>query len=248
VVNTILVGNGYWGSKILEKLNKLSKVIEVQSSNNYNPNVFEKADWVFVSTPFSTHYRIVKDCILKGVNVFVEKPFTNSVEEAFELIQLAREKNVLLYIDNVFLHRSELLEFSSLALNSIKFIWHKFGPFNDSIINDLLYHDLYILISKFGFFPIEKFLVNVYQPDKLIVEFIYSNIKIEIDYNRRIHCIQKSIFIDNISINFLNEYQDPLYEIIFSCLYHKHNFFSNQELNLKTMILFNDIKKHIDLH
>jgi len=79
---TILVGNGYWGGKILAKLLKVSNVISVQSSNNYDPNLFEKADWVFVATPMASHYEIVKDCLIREVNVFVEKPFTNSVAAA----------------------------------------------------------------------------------------------------------------------------------------------------------------------
>jgi virulence factor len=89
---TVLVGNGYWGSKIHEKLLKVSDVLSVQSSKNYNPNLFENADWVFVATPIASHYDIVKDCIIKGINVFVEKPFASSVAKASELIELAKKK------------------------------------------------------------------------------------------------------------------------------------------------------------
>ena len=42
--------------------------------------------------------------ILAGKDVFVEKPFTKTVKEARELIQIAREKDLLLVVDYEFMH------------------------------------------------------------------------------------------------------------------------------------------------
>jgi len=49
---------------------------------------------VIVNTPSVTHYDYAKQVILAGKNLVVEKPFTATVEQADELIRLAREKNV----------------------------------------------------------------------------------------------------------------------------------------------------------
>jgi hypothetical protein len=243
MTKTILVGNGYWGSKIYEKLLKVSNLLSVQSSKDYDPNLFEKADWVFVATPMSTHYKIVKDCLYRGVNVFVEKPFTSSLFDASELVSLAKERNKLLYIDNVFLHRDELLSSSFLARKNIRFIWRKSGPFNDTLINDLLYHDLYILISKIGYSPIEKLNIKINESNLFLAEFQYGELHVVIDYNRISSQFYKTIILDDVPLRFLNQDQDPLFDIINKCLTENHDFALNNELNLLTMQTMDFIRK-----
>ena len=148
MIKTGLIGHGYWGKKIEHKLLQLSELQFIQTSVTYNPKIFSSVDWVFIATPADTHSAIVKDCIGKGVNIFVEKPFCSSSLEAQELLLLANEKKTILYVDNIFLSRSELVNVKNLQYKTIKFHWHKNGPFNDNLINDLLYHDLYILINN----------------------------------------------------------------------------------------------------
>jgi len=53
---------------------------------------------VVVNTPSGTHYQYAKQCLQANKNVIVEKPFTATVEEGEELIQLAKEKNKLLSV------------------------------------------------------------------------------------------------------------------------------------------------------
>jgi scyllo-inositol 2-dehydrogenase (NADP+) len=53
---------------------------------------------VVVNTPSVTHYEYAKQCLQAGKNVIVEKPFTATVEEGEELIQLAKERNLLLSV------------------------------------------------------------------------------------------------------------------------------------------------------
>ena len=47
-----------------------------------------------VITPVSTHYELAKTALLNGKHVFVEKPFTATVAQAEELIELAERKNL----------------------------------------------------------------------------------------------------------------------------------------------------------
>jgi hypothetical protein len=246
MIKTLIVGNGYWGKIIQEKLFKVSNVISIQSSVNYDPRLFEKAEWIFVVTPVSSHYQIVKECLINGVNVFVEKPFTNTFEEAKELVSLARLNNKILYVDNVFLHRSELFNLGPLSFNKIKFFWHKFGPFKDSIINDLLYHDLYILISIKGVFSVKNLVIKVNQFNVVKFKFQYGSILVEMDYNRIGEQYYKSIFFDGKQIKFTSNDQDPLMDIILGCLNESHDFYYNQELNLETMKIFTELKEKIE--
>jgi len=53
----------------------------------------EAVELVIVNTPNYTHYPMAKQALLAGKHVLVEKPFTNTVAEALELIELAGIQN-----------------------------------------------------------------------------------------------------------------------------------------------------------
>ncbi|MNJ29430.1 oxidoreductase [Paenibacillus bouchesdurhonensis] len=71
---------------------------------------------VVISSPNLTHYEYATQALEAGKHVVVEKPFTNSSEEAERLIALAKEKKLLLTVyhnrrwDNDFLTIRRLLE------------------------------------------------------------------------------------------------------------------------------------------
>ena len=55
-------------------------------------------DLVVVNTPDHHHFTMCRQALEAGKNVIVEKPFTQKVEEADELIQLAKQKKLLLSV------------------------------------------------------------------------------------------------------------------------------------------------------
>jgi len=58
---------------------------------------------VAVVTPIWTHYELTKAALQNGKHVFVEKPFTCTVAEGEELIELAERKNLKIMVDHTFL-------------------------------------------------------------------------------------------------------------------------------------------------
>jgi predicted dehydrogenase len=58
----------------------------------------EQIELVVVNTPNSTHFEFTKKALEAGKHVIVEKPFTVNVEEAEELIALAKKQNKLLSV------------------------------------------------------------------------------------------------------------------------------------------------------
>ena len=59
-----------------------------------NPEI----DLVVVNTPDSFHYNMCKQALNAGKHVIVEKPFTQEIDQANELIELAKEKNLILSV------------------------------------------------------------------------------------------------------------------------------------------------------
>ena len=190
-MKTGLIGHGYWG-----------KIINSKLINNTINSIPEDAEWIFVATPPPTHYDIVKECLQKGKNIFCEKPLTLNYNSSLELINLAKEKNTCLYIDNIFLLRDEIKNINIPLANNIEFIWLKKGPYNDTLVNDLLYHDLYVLIHLIGVYQISNIHYVKNTTNKLIITFDYGNIKVKINYNRNYRGKKKKLIcIDNNTID-----------------------------------------------
>jgi predicted dehydrogenase len=58
----------------------------------------ENVELVIANAPNATHYEYAKKSLLAGKHVVVEKPFTIEIEEAEELIALAKEENKVLSV------------------------------------------------------------------------------------------------------------------------------------------------------
>lgn len=221
---TGLVGYGYWG-----------KIIDSKLSQNLLEGSFDSAEWIFIATPPPTHYELAKKYLTQSKNVFCEKPLTLDFTQAEELIGIAKENNVNLYTDNIFLYRDEIKNAKFILCKNITFNWLKKGPFKDTLVNDLLYHDLYLLIYFVGVKKISN--INYIKNTKnlLQVTFKYGNIQVNINYNRNWEGKKiKNITTEHQVIDLSTPYNDPLQESIDLCLTDKMDFKLNQKITLET--------------
>ncbi|MGB9885729.1 MAG: Gfo/Idh/MocA family protein [Moorellales bacterium] len=60
---------------------------------------------VAVATPAATHYRLAKEALLAGRDVFVEKPLALSLAEARELVELAQSRGRILMAGHLLLYQ-----------------------------------------------------------------------------------------------------------------------------------------------
>ena len=65
---------------------------------------------VVVATPGGTHFKIVRDCLLAGKDVFVEKPMTLTGRDCQELCQLAAEKDLILMVGHLLLYHPGVIK------------------------------------------------------------------------------------------------------------------------------------------
>ncbi|MDM7996465.1 MAG: Gfo/Idh/MocA family oxidoreductase [Acidobacteriota bacterium] len=124
MISVGVIGYGYWGPNIVRNFQSLDLGC-VKMVSDLNPKVLSRVtksyptihtttdyreivrspgiDAVAVITPVATHYPLVKEALENGKHVFVEKPFTDSVEHAEELVELAGKKNLKVMVDHTFL-------------------------------------------------------------------------------------------------------------------------------------------------
>lgn len=76
----------------------IEDIYQVKIYHNINDALDLEPDLVVISTPSSLHIKYVQLCVSRGINVFVEKPVSNSLKGLHELKSLAEEKNVSIQV------------------------------------------------------------------------------------------------------------------------------------------------------
>jgi len=111
----------------------------------------ERVDAASVATPTVTHREIATLLLSAGKHVLVEKPISDSVDDARAMIALAAEKGCVLQVGHIERFNPVMSQLES-RLNSPKFIeCHRLSPFPQrsldiGVVLDLMIHDLEIVL------------------------------------------------------------------------------------------------------
>jgi predicted dehydrogenase len=117
--------------------------------------LLDAVDVIDIVTPTLSHHECAKKAITKGKHVFIEKPITNTVEEAEELIALAKEHNVKGQVGHVERFNPAFMAVKD-KINSPMFIeTHRLAEFNPRgtdvpVVLDLMIHDIDAILSVVG--------------------------------------------------------------------------------------------------
>ncbi len=114
--------------------------------------LIEAVDVVDIVTPTFAHFDVAKKAIEAGKHVFIEKPITNTVEEAEELIKLATANNVKGQVGHVERFNPAYTAVSSKIDNPMFIESHRLAEFNPRgtdvpVVLDLMIHDIDAILS-----------------------------------------------------------------------------------------------------
>lgn len=114
--------------------------------------LMDTVDAVDIVAPTNYHFELCKLAMRKGKHVFVEKPLANSMEEARELVKLAKESNIKFQVGHVERFNPAFLAVQQVALHPMFIEVHRLAEFNPrgtevSVILDLMIHDIDIILS-----------------------------------------------------------------------------------------------------
>ncbi len=116
-------------------------------------------DAVSIVTPTPAHFAIARDFLEAGAHVLVEKPVTETVAQARELVDLAREHGRLLQVGHLERFNAAVLA-AEAHLSGARFIeCQRLAPFKErgtdvNVVLDLMIHDIDIVQTIVGA-PIE---------------------------------------------------------------------------------------------
>jgi len=114
--------------------------------------LMDACDAVDIVAPTTSHFELCEAAIKKGKHVFVEKPLANTMDEARELVKLAKEANIKFQVGHVERFNPAFLALKDQALQPMFIEVHRLAQFNPrgtdvSVILDLMIHDIDIILS-----------------------------------------------------------------------------------------------------
>lgn len=134
-----------------ERAKNVAKEFQTNSFNSIE-ELLEKVDAVSIATPTSTHHAVALKALNAGKHVFIEKPITETIEQAEDLVLKAREKNLKIQVGHIERFNPALLSIDQLKLQPLFIESHRLAQFNPrgtdvAVIHDLMIHDIDIILS-----------------------------------------------------------------------------------------------------
>ncbi len=165
-----VVGVGYFGQFHAEKYANIEEVelvgvVDVDASRarkiakrcrtkpfEHHADLFNKIQAVSIAVPTPFHYSTTKDFFLQGIDVLLEKPVSNTLEQADELIGLAESKGLIFQVGHLERFNGALSGLEGKGLHPWFIESHRLAPFSGrgaevDVVLDLMVHDIDILLS-----------------------------------------------------------------------------------------------------
>jgi len=114
--------------------------------------LLEQVDVASVVVPTRLHFEVAKDFLLAGRHVLVEKPITETVAEADELISLARQNGALLQVGHLERFNPAIVALNGELSRPMFIESHRLTPFRGrgtdvNVVLDLMIHDIDIILN-----------------------------------------------------------------------------------------------------
>jgi predicted dehydrogenase len=175
VIGIGVVGYGYWGPNLVRNFYDVpgatvvavcdarrerlagvqSRYPAVEVTVDYsdllrNPRIHAIA----IATPVSSHFDLALRALESGKHVFIEKPMTSTAEQAAQLVDLAKQRGLIVAVDHTFVYTGAVRKMRELiASRSLGDVYYydsvrvNLGLFQHdvNVIWDLAVHDLSIM-------------------------------------------------------------------------------------------------------
>jgi len=181
--NIVVIGSGYWGKNLVRNFHDLGALRGVCDINDQTLASFQDkypdiktyaaisevfADplvkAVAVATPAATHHPVVKQALIAGLDVFVEKPLALRYAEGEELVGLAAARDRILMVGHILEYHPAVAQIKAMidagGLGRIRYIYSNrlnLGKIRteENILWSFAPHDISIILLLLGEMPVE---------------------------------------------------------------------------------------------
>ena len=167
-----VVGSGYWGKNLVRNFHEIGALTAVCDSDDERmaavrekyPSVrcLRAFVEVAIATPAETHGDLVREALLAGKDVFVEKPLCLSPKVGEDLVRLARERGRVLMVGHLLWYHPAILKLKELVmkgeLGRIQYLYSNrlnLGKIRreENILWSFAPHDVSVILGLLGEMP-----------------------------------------------------------------------------------------------
>ena len=178
-----VIGYGYWGPNLVRNFAELDGVT-VSAVSDLDPKRLEivkrrfptakvttdyeellrdpAIDAIAIATPVSTHFNLGMAALKAGKHLWIEKPMTETTEQGSQLVNEARDRDLILLVDHTFIYTGAVQKMREVVkagdLGQLYYydsVRVNLGLFQKdvTVISDLAVHDFSILDFLLGEHP-----------------------------------------------------------------------------------------------
>ncbi len=134
-----------------EKSEKIASELKVKAFDSLE-NLWPEVDAVNIVTPTTTHFDLAREALHNQKHVFIEKPVTIKVAQAYDLKNLATQKGLKIQIGHVERFNPAVLALADVPINPVFIEAHRLATFKPrgtdvAVVLDLMIHDLDLILS-----------------------------------------------------------------------------------------------------
>lgn len=120
-------------------------------------SLLENVDAVSICTPTPEHYELVMRCLERNIHVMVEKPFTETLEQAKALKEAAeKNKKLVVQVGHIEMFNPTFVELRKVleGMDVLAMNFNRLSPFQGSnvdvdVVLDLMIHDIGLIVNLF---------------------------------------------------------------------------------------------------
>lgn len=136
---------------VQEKGRAVANEFGVKAYQTYN-GLLEDVEAISIATPTSTHFEVAAKALEKKIHTFIEKPLTETVDEAERLTRMSMQIGAKIQVGHVERFNPALLALEKYNLNPMFIESHRLAQFNPRgsdvpVVLDLMIHDIDIILS-----------------------------------------------------------------------------------------------------
>ena len=134
-----------------ERAVEISKQFDIPVFNELQ-DLLKQVDAVSIVTPTLYHAKIAETCITNDIHVFIEKPITETLEEAERLLVLSKDKDVMIQVGHIERLNPALLALKPYRVEPKFLEIQRLAPYtvrgtDVPVVLDKMIHDIDILLS-----------------------------------------------------------------------------------------------------
>ena len=114
--------------------------------------LLDKVDAVSIAVTTSAHYEVALRCLIQDKHIFIEKRITSKINEAEELVKIAKEKNLNIQVGHIERFNPAIISVEKYISSPVFIESDRLSQFNPrgtdvAVVLDLMIHDIDIILS-----------------------------------------------------------------------------------------------------